>query len=128
LSQKGKKGETTPTFLDGDLDFTDTILMGLNSIDADLNRPVDVTNPFDFDMQWFTSVESFSIENTNSLETVLYKTSTKIVGLQNSSELSSLNTADLYGTTSTVDSTGNAPKTLVHNLHTTLLQMKFILI
>jgi hypothetical protein len=50
LSQKGKKGETPPTFLVDDLDFTDTILMGLNSIDADLNRPDDVTNPFDFDM------------------------------------------------------------------------------
>jgi hypothetical protein len=50
LSQKGKKGETLPTFLDNDLDFTDTVLMGLNSIDADLNRPDDVTNPFNFDM------------------------------------------------------------------------------
>jgi hypothetical protein len=46
LSQKGKKVETPPTFLDDDLDFTDTVLMGLNSIDADLNRPDDVTNPF----------------------------------------------------------------------------------
>ena len=49
-SQKGKKGEMPPTFLDDDLDFTDTILMGLDSIDADLNRPDDVTNPFDFDV------------------------------------------------------------------------------
>ncbi len=49
-SQKGKKGETPPTFLDNDLDFTDTILMGLNSIDADLDRPDDIMNPFDFDM------------------------------------------------------------------------------
>jgi hypothetical protein len=49
-SQKGKKGEMPPTFLDNDLNFTDTILMGLNSMDADLNRPDDITNPFDFDM------------------------------------------------------------------------------
>jgi hypothetical protein len=50
LSQKGKKGETSPTFLDDDLDYTDIVLMELNSMDADLNRPDDVTNPFDFDM------------------------------------------------------------------------------
>jgi hypothetical protein len=54
-------------------------------------------------------VEPFSIENTKSLETVLYETSTNIE-LQNSNELSSLKTVDLYGTISTVDSTGNAPK------------------
>jgi hypothetical protein len=35
-SQKGKKGETSPTFLDDDLNFTDTVLMGLDSMDADL--------------------------------------------------------------------------------------------
>ncbi len=29
--------------------YTDTVLKGLNSIDADLNRPDDITNPFDFD-------------------------------------------------------------------------------
>jgi hypothetical protein len=52
-------------------------------------------------------VEPFSIKNTKSLETVLYETSTK-VELQNSNELSSLKTVDLYGTISTVDSTGNA--------------------
>jgi hypothetical protein len=51
----------------------------------------------------------FGIENSNSLETVLYETSTNI-GFQNSNELSGLKTADLYGTTSTVDSTGNTPK------------------
>ncbi len=50
LSQKGKKGETPPTFLDDDIDFIDTVLMGLDSMDADLNRPNDLTNPFDFDM------------------------------------------------------------------------------
>ncbi len=49
-SQKGKKGETPPTFLDDDLNFMDTVLMGLDSIDADLDRPDDVTNPFDFNM------------------------------------------------------------------------------
>ncbi len=49
-SQKGKKGKTPPTFLDNDLDFMDAVLMGLDSMDADLNRPDDVTNLFDFDM------------------------------------------------------------------------------
>ncbi len=82
--------------------------MGLNSMDADLNRPDDVTNLTDFNMWWSTPVEPFSIKNTNSLETVLYKTSTNI-GLQNSNELSSLKTADIYRTISMVDSTGNAP-------------------
>jgi hypothetical protein len=48
--QKGKQGEMPPTFLDDDLNFTETILMGLNSIDADLNRPDDVTNWSKFDM------------------------------------------------------------------------------
>jgi hypothetical protein len=42
---KKKKGEKSPTFLDDDLDFTDAVLMGLESID---NAGVDVTNPFDF--------------------------------------------------------------------------------
>jgi hypothetical protein len=46
----GKKEETSPTFLDNDLNFTDTILTGLESMDADLNRPDDITYPFDFDM------------------------------------------------------------------------------
>jgi hypothetical protein len=50
LSQKSKKGETPPTFLNDYLDFTDTILMGIDSMDADLNRPDDITNPFDFNM------------------------------------------------------------------------------
>ncbi len=66
-------------------------------------------------------MEPFSIENTDSLETVLYKISTNLV-LQNSNELFSLKTADLYGTNSTVDSTGNAPKSpstqLVHHIVT----------
>jgi hypothetical protein len=51
-SQKGhkeKKGEKSPTFLDDDLDLTDAVLMGLDSIDdAVLNGRDDVTNPFDF--------------------------------------------------------------------------------
>jgi hypothetical protein len=51
-SQKGhkeKKREKSPTFLDDDLDFTNAILMGLESIDdAVLNGCNDVTNPFDF--------------------------------------------------------------------------------
>jgi hypothetical protein len=46
-SQKEKKGEKSPTFLDDDLDFTDAVLMGLDSInDAVLNGHDDVTNPF----------------------------------------------------------------------------------
>jgi hypothetical protein len=49
-SQKGKKGETPPPFLDNDLNFMDTILMGLDSMDTNLNRPDDVMNPFDFNM------------------------------------------------------------------------------
>ncbi len=57
-------------------------------------------------------MEPFSIKNTNSLETVLYKTSTDL-GLQKSNELSSLKTADIDGTISTVDSTGNRPKSSI---------------
>ncbi len=95
--------------MDNDLDFIDAILMGLNSMDADLKRPDDVTNLFDFNMWWSAPVEPFIIKNTDSLENVLYKTSTDI-GLQNSKELSSLKAADTYGTISMVDSTGNAPK------------------
>ncbi len=45
------------------------------------------------------------------LETVLYKTSTK-VELQISNELSSLKAIDFYGTISTEKSTGNAPKNI----------------
>jgi hypothetical protein len=48
--KRAKKEKTPPTFLDDDFNFTDTILMGLDSIDADLNRPDDITNTFDFDM------------------------------------------------------------------------------
>ena len=46
--------EMHPTFLDDDLNFgnnfADTLLMGLDSLDADLNDPDDVTNLFDFSM------------------------------------------------------------------------------
>ncbi len=49
-SQERKKGETPCTFSGNDLDFTDTVLMGLNSMDADLDRPDDVTNPFEFNL------------------------------------------------------------------------------
>jgi hypothetical protein len=46
---KEKKREKSPTFLDNDLDFTDAVLMGLESTkDAVLNGHDDVTNPFDF--------------------------------------------------------------------------------
>ena len=54
-------------------------------------------------------VELFGIKNTENLETVLYKMSMN-VELQKSNELSSLKTVDFNGTISTVDSTGNAPK------------------
>jgi hypothetical protein len=50
LSQMGRKGETSPTFMDDNLNFTDAVLMGLDSIDAYLNRPDDVTNLFNFNM------------------------------------------------------------------------------
>jgi hypothetical protein len=47
--QKEKKGEKTPTLLADDLDFTDTVLMGLDSIDdAVLNGCNNFTNPFNF--------------------------------------------------------------------------------
>jgi hypothetical protein len=49
-SQECKKGETPHTFLDNDLNFMDTILMGLDSMDADLDRPDDVTNPLNFNL------------------------------------------------------------------------------
>ncbi len=48
-SQKGKKKEMSPTFLDNELNFTDTVLLGLDSIDADLKGPDDIMNQFDFD-------------------------------------------------------------------------------
>ncbi len=36
--------------MDDDLDFTDAVLMRLDSMGADLNRPDDVTNPFAFNI------------------------------------------------------------------------------
>jgi hypothetical protein len=45
MGRKEKKGEKSPTFLDDDLDFTDTVLIGLESID---DAGDDVTNPFNF--------------------------------------------------------------------------------
>jgi hypothetical protein len=36
-SQKGKKGDASPLFMDDDLNFT-TVLMGLDSMDADLKK------------------------------------------------------------------------------------------
>jgi hypothetical protein len=49
-SQNGRKRETSPTFMDNDLNFMDAVLMGLDSMGVDLNRPDVVTNPFDFNM------------------------------------------------------------------------------
>jgi hypothetical protein len=96
-----------PSFLDDDLDFTDTVLMRLDSMDADLNRPDDVTNPFDFDTWRSTaSRTSESTPSTKYLEIVQYES-----GLHHSSkQLLSLSKTDTYSTTSMVDSTGNAPK------------------
>ncbi len=101
--------------------------MGLDSIDADLDRPDDVTNPFDFDVWRSAPVEPFGIKNTKNWETVLYEMSTN-VELQNNNELSSLKTADFYGTISTVDSTGKAPKSPSTHLYATSLQIRYILI
>jgi hypothetical protein len=56
-------------------------------------------------------VEPLGIENTEKLETVLYKTSTN-VELQINNELSSLKAIDFYGTISTEKSTGNALKNI----------------
>ncbi len=51
LSQKGKKGDASPTLMmDNDLNLTDAILKGLNSMDADLSRPDHIANPFNFNM------------------------------------------------------------------------------
>ncbi len=80
--------------------------MGLNSIDADFNRPDDITNPFNFD-KW-QSTSSRTNECTMSakyLEIVRYKS-----GLHHSKQLASLKTADIYSIISIVDFTGNAPK------------------
>ncbi len=48
---KKKKVETSPTILDDDFYFVDTVLMGLDSMDgAVLKGPDDVTNLFDFNL------------------------------------------------------------------------------
>jgi hypothetical protein len=48
---KKEKRETTPTILDDDFDFADTVLMGLDSMDdAVLKGPDDVSNPFNFNL------------------------------------------------------------------------------
>jgi hypothetical protein len=104
--RKEKKGEKSPTFLDDDLDFTDAILIGLESID---DAGDDITNPFDFSKWWFAPVEPLGIENKGTLATVLYKMSTNIE-LQTRNELSSLKAMDFYGTISSGKSTGNSPK------------------
>ncbi len=110
LVQKEKKGEKSPTFLDDDLDFTDTVLMGLDSInDAVLNGRNDVMNLFDFSKWRSVPVEPLGIENMEELETVLYKTSTN-VELQVNNELSSLKAIDFFSTIPTEKSTGNALK------------------
>ncbi len=80
--------------------------MGLDSMDADLNRPDDITNPFNFNKWWSTASRiSDSTTSTNYLEIVRYES-----GLHHSKQLSSLKTADIYGTIFMVDFTGNAPK------------------
>ncbi len=68
--------------------------MGLGSIDADLKRPDNVTNPFNF-VEWRSTASrtSESTTSTKYLEIVWYES-----GLQNSNELSSLKTADTYST------------------------------
>ncbi len=67
------------------------------------------------------------IENMEKLATVLYKTSTNIE-FQISNELSSLKAIDFHGTISSENPLGMHQKNLVHNLYTTLLQMRYILI
>jgi hypothetical protein len=73
VESKGWKRETSPTSMDNNLHFTDTVLMGLDSIDADLKGPDDITDPFSFNKWWTAPVEPFSIKNTNNLENVLYE-------------------------------------------------------
>ncbi len=76
VESKRKKGETSPTNLDNDFDFVDTVLMGLDSMDgAVLKGPDDVTNPFDFNLWRSVPVETLGIKK---LETVLYKMSTNV--------------------------------------------------
>ncbi len=114
-----------PTFLDNDLNFTDNVLMGLDSMDdGALKGPDDITNLFNFNLWWSAPMETLGIKK---LENVLYETSTNVESWI-SNELSSLQAIDFYGTISTEKSTGNTHKMLVHNLHATSLQMRYILI
>jgi hypothetical protein len=77
-----------------------------DSMDADLKRPDEVTNLFNFDKcQSTASRASESTWCTKYLEMVQYES-----GLHHSKQLSSLSKTDTYGTISMVDSTGNAPK------------------
>ncbi len=119
---KKLKKEKHLLLLDNDLDFMDTVLMGDSMDDAVLKGTDDVTNSFDFNLWRSMPVETLGIKK---LETVLYETSTS-VELQISNELSSLKAIDFYRTISTEKSTGNAQKNLVHNLHATSLQMRYI--
>ncbi len=51
--------------------FTDTVLMGLDSMDADLkNRPNDVMNPFDFDKWRSTASRTSEVPRIKYLEVV----------------------------------------------------------
>jgi hypothetical protein len=102
-----------PTFLDDNLDIgldfgndpNDSVLLGLDSLmaadDAD-----DVTNTFDF-KQCIVPVEAVSTVCTGSLETVLHK-NPPTRGLLISKQLST----DSCNTTSTENSTGNAPNSI----------------
>jgi hypothetical protein len=59
LSQKAKKGEMSPIFMDNNLNFTDAISMRLNSMDADLNWPDDIKNPFNFKLVMVCASRTF---------------------------------------------------------------------
>ncbi len=52
--------------MDDDLDFMDAVFMGLDSMDADLSRPDDITNPFnlkcDGPCQWNLLVSRMPID------------------------------------------------------------------
>ncbi len=65
--------------------------MGLNSIDADFNRPEDITNKLNFD-KWRSTASktSESTTSTKYLEILRYES-----GLHHSKQLSSLKTADI---------------------------------
>ncbi len=90
LSQKGKKKETLPSILKDHLYFTDTISMGLDSIDADLKRPDDVTDVFYFDKEQSTASRTTeSTTSTKYLEILQYES-----GLHHSKQSSSLKKAD----------------------------------